>query len=179
MVAQKIADGSFEAAETEVVVGVVEQRAREVVGFWISLFGQPINHWAGGVGEAHEFSSLVKAFARSVINRSAKNAMFQLGFNMNQHRVTAADDERDVGVKLLKLGARWVAGNPRRVEMRFVMMDADERFSQREGKGLPRFETDEQRGGQSRPLRGGDGIQLPGGHASLTQSGVRNRLEVP
>lgn len=57
--------------------------------------------------------------------------------------------------------------------MRFVMMDADERFSQSECERLTRFETDEQRRGQSRSLRCGNGIELRGSDASLAQSGLR------
>ena len=51
--------------------------------------------------------------------------------------------------------------------MRFVMMDADERFSQSECERLTRFETDEQRCGQSRSLSCGNGIELRGCDASL------------
>ena len=47
--------------------------------------------------------------------------------------------------------------------MRLVMMDADERFAQGKRDGLRGLETDQQRDGQARPLRGGHGIQLVGG----------------
>ena len=95
--------------------------------------------------------------------------------------MSAADDERNVRLKQIELSARrslavlghTPAANPRGVEMRFVMMDSNERFSQREGEGLSRFETDEQGGGQTRTLRGGNGIQFCGGDASLVQSGLR------
>ncbi len=214
MIAQEITDGSLEAAEAEIVICVIEQRAGEVVGFGVSVFREAINHRASGVGESHEFAGFVETFASSVVNRSAQNAMFQLGLNVNEHRVTAADDERDVGLKLIELCARRsvavlchsngrmamvssitnafrtcriaVAGdghtpaaNPRRIEMCFVMMNADERFSQREGEGLPGFETNKQRGGQARSLRGGYGIQFRSGDARFIQCRACDGQEVP
>ena len=44
--------------------------------------------------------------------------------------------------------------------MRLVMIDADERFAQRERDGLRGLEPDQQRDRQSRPLRGGHGVKL-------------------
>ena len=95
--------------------------------------------------------------------------MFQFGFHQHQHRVPAADDERDIRLELGEIGTpgaapasfvRSSAANPRRIQMRLVMMDADERFAQGKGDGLRGFEADEQRRRQSRPLRGGNGIEL-------------------
>lgn len=47
---------------------------------------------------------------------------------VNEQGVAAANDERDVGFKLFEFGAGRCSGNPGRVEVRFVMMNADERF---------------------------------------------------
>jgi hypothetical protein len=44
--------------------------------------------------------------------------------------------------------------------MRLVMVDADEWFPQGEGDGLGRLKTNQQRHGQARSLRGGNGIEL-------------------
>ena len=43
MVAQKIADGRFQAAEAEVVVRIVQQRTREIERLRIPLLRQPVN----------------------------------------------------------------------------------------------------------------------------------------
>ncbi len=95
--------------------------------------------------------------------------MFQLRFHVNQHRVTAADDERNIGLELLELCPRRVARNPRRIKMRLMMMNTNERLAQRVGDGLAGFEADDQRGGQSRTLRRGNSIQLRRRDASFVQ----------
>ena len=50
IVAQKIADGSFQPAETEIVARVVKQRAREIERLGIPLLRQPVNFRPGGIG---------------------------------------------------------------------------------------------------------------------------------
>ena len=59
-----------------------------------------------------------------------------------------------------------------------MMMNAEERLAQSIGKGLPGFETDEQRRGQARALRGGDSIQLARGDSCFGQCGGGHREEV-
>ena len=64
------------------------------------------------------------------------------------------------GSKCGEIRHRRVAGNPRRIQMRLVMMNAEERFAQSKRHGLRGFEADHQRIRQTRPVRGGDGIKL-------------------
>jgi len=47
MIADKITHGSFQAAETEVVVRFMEERTRKVKGSGIPLRGQPVDDGAG------------------------------------------------------------------------------------------------------------------------------------
>ena len=68
--------------------------------------------------------------------------------------------------------------NPRRIQVRFVVIDAKERFIERERHGLRRFEADEQSDAQPRPLRGGDRIELQRGDARFTQRRLRDRQEI-
>ncbi len=81
MVADEIAHGGFEAAEAEIVIGVAQQRAREIAGVRIALGGQPVNDGAGGIGQPHELAGLVETFAGGIVNRAAQDAMVQLGLD--------------------------------------------------------------------------------------------------
>ena len=49
MVAQKITNGSFQPAETEIVAGIVQQRTREIERRRIPLLRQPVNLRPGGI----------------------------------------------------------------------------------------------------------------------------------
>lgn len=52
VIAQKVANGSFETAEAEVVVWVVDHRSRERVGARIAGLGEAIHFGAAGIREA-------------------------------------------------------------------------------------------------------------------------------
>ena len=49
---------------------------------------------------------------------------------------------------------------------------------ERKGDGLRGLETDEQGDGQSRPLRGGNGIELRGGNSGFAQCGLRDGQKI-
>ena len=53
--------------------------------------------------------------------------MFEFGFDVNQKRMAAADDERDVRFEVVKARVKRVSFDPGRVKMRLVVMDAKER----------------------------------------------------
>ncbi len=68
--------------------------------------------------------------------------MLELRFHVDQQRVTAAENERDVWFEGRKIGNRRIPPNPRRIQVRLVMMNPDERFTQRERLALRRLEPD-------------------------------------
>ena len=63
--------------------------------------------------------------------------------------------------------------------MRFVMVDADERFPQGERDGLRGLESDEQGHRQTRPLRGGNGVELLRLHTRFAQRGLHDGNQIP
>ena len=113
MIADEIAHGGLETAETEVVIPVVQHWSREIMCARISLCGKFVDDGPGGVGETHHLPGLVETFAGGVVNRAAEDAVFQLGFHDHEHGVAAADDERDVRLELGEVGDWRRAGNPR------------------------------------------------------------------
>src|SRR5260221_13333790 len=81
---------------------------------------------------------------------------------------------------------------PRRIQMRFMMVDADEWLPQRKCNGLRGFKSDEQCHWQTRTLRGGNGVnfgrdallrvradrQVSPTNSSFGQSSSRNGQEI-
>ena len=65
----------------------------------------------------------------SVFQRGTKHAMLEFRFYVNEQGMPATDDERDVGPKRREIRDRWSAGNPRRVEMGLVMVNAEKGLS--------------------------------------------------
>jgi hypothetical protein len=63
--------------------------------------------------------------------------------------------------------------------MGLVMIDADERFPQGERDGLRGLESDEQGRRQTRPLRGGDGVELSRLHPRFMQRGLHDGNQIP
>ena len=80
--------------------------------------------------------------------------------DMDEDGVPATHDQRNVRLKGREV--RRTSDNPRRVEMRFVMVDPDEWPLQREGQSLTRLEPGQQCVGKTGPLCRGDCINLRG-----------------
>ncbi len=88
------------------------------------------------VRKPQEFGGLVEALPGGVVEGGAQHSMATFGFDQHQHRVPAAGDQRDVGRERREVGPGRVPGDPGRVQMRLVVVDADERTAQREGERL-------------------------------------------
>ena len=178
MIPQKVARGRLQAAEAEIIVGLRQHRPGKIVRPRIPLLGQAIEGRTPGVGQADQFGDFVEAFPGRVIDCGAEQMMSQLGLEVDQQGVPAADDERNVWLKRFEVRARRVAGNPRRVQVRFVMVNADKRFAQSERDGLGSFETDHQRAGQPGPARRGGGIHFRRRNLCCAQRRLRDRNQV-
>ena len=96
--------------------------------------------------KADELAGFVEAFTGSVINRGAKHLVIQLGFDEDQNSMPTANNQRNIGLK------RGKVANPWRIQMRLVMVDAQEWFTQTKSNGLRGLETDEQCGRQTGAL---------------------------
>ena len=83
----------------------MKQRTREVIRLGIPLLRQSVNFRSGGIWQPHEFAGFVETFTRRVVHRRAEHAMFQFRFHPHEHRVPAADDERNVRLKGGEVGA--------------------------------------------------------------------------
>ena len=104
--------------------------------------------------------------------------MFQFRLDVDEHRVPAADNQRNIGLKRVEMSRRRAASNPRRVKVRFVMVNAQKRFAQRKRHGFGGLQADHQRAGQPRTARGRHTVQLGRPHLCLAQGGPRDRSQI-
>ena len=133
MVAQKIAHGGFQPAEAEIVVRVVEHRSREIEGLADSppSASRSISGPAG-YGKPISLPVLSKHSPAASSTVEPSTRCFNSLCDVHEHRVAAADDERDVRLERGEVGGGRIAGDPRRIQMRLVMMNAEKGLSQGE-----------------------------------------------
>src|SRR5205085_8865752 len=77
---------------------------------------------------------------------------------IHEEGVAAANDERDIRLEPGEIGS--AVGNPRRIEMRFVVIDAEERFFQGVGESLAGLKADDESWRKTGALGGGDRIEI-------------------
>ncbi len=166
VIAQEIADGGFEAAEAEVVTGLIEERTGKIESVGIAAFCQAIHDGAARIGETEELGRFIETLASGVIQSAAQDGVFKGRLDMDQESMTAADDQGDCGLEILHInpGNRGhgigILLNPGRVEMAFMVVDCEKGFLQDKGHGLRRLEADQEGTGQTRAAGGSDGIEL-------------------
>src|SRR5262249_22918382 len=100
MVANEIADGGFEATETEIIVRFIDHWPGKIVRAQIALFCETVDCRTCRIGEAEQFSPFVEAFTCGIVHSLAKNVMFQQGLDVHEHGMAAADNEGDIRLKL-------------------------------------------------------------------------------
>ena len=74
-----VEQGRFQAAETKIEAGVVEERAREADGGRVARAGRTLDGRAARVAEAEEFGPLVKASpaASSIVEPRRFNSVLE------------------------------------------------------------------------------------------------------
>ncbi len=88
--------------------------------------------------------------------------MAQVRLDMNEEGVAAAHNQRDRGLERREISRGRVPYNPLRLEVRFVMMNSDERFSQSKSQRLAGLETGHESARQAGALCCGNSVDLPG-----------------
>src|SRR5438477_5855653 len=101
--------------------------------------------------------------------------MLQERSDMHEHSVAAADNKRNIRFELREIRGGRIATNPRRIEVRLVMMNAKKWPSQCEGHSLSGPKANHQRAWKTRALSGADGLELVRRHFRVAQRGMSNR----
>ncbi len=86
------------------------------------------NFWAAGITESQHLGYFVECLARSIVNGVADELIIPQATNDDQHRVSAANDERhiwlDVVVAVFFDAKKW------REQMSFEMIDTQVPFAE-------------------------------------------------
>ena len=127
MLLQEVAHTGLQPAEAEIVAKILQQGSGKVERLGISFGRQSVHQRTSRVRQSQELSRLVEAFPSSVIEGSAEDSVLQRGRDQNQQGVAATDNQGDIGLELIELGGQGRSLNPRRVQMRLVMVDPVQR----------------------------------------------------
>ena len=128
-----------------------------------------------GIGHIQHPCNLVKALPCCVVARAAENLHLAVVLDIDQHRMSARDDEAQKG--RLQIGISDVI----RGDMPADMVDGNERFVQCQRRRLRKIHADEQRADQPRRIGHRKRVDLTAGDLCLRKRLLRksvNRLNV-
>ena len=89
---RQVSHGSFQSAEAEILG--TKHAARKIKTLWIAAARVLFDFRAAGITEPEHLGHFVECFARSIVNRAADELVIRQAANEDQHRVSAAHDER-------------------------------------------------------------------------------------
>ena len=145
----------------------------------IPLARQPVEHRPTRIRQLKEFGDLVETFTRCVIKGSAEHVMIQFAADVDQEGVAAADNQRNVRLELQEPRLGRIAGDPGRIQVGLMMMDAVERFPQHEGEPGRAGESCQQCRRQPRAAGDRHCGDVLNARSGRRQRGPRHREEMP
>ncbi len=151
---QKITDGGFQSAETEIGVAGIQHAPRQGEARWIAIPGAALDLRPARVGEPEHFAHLVESLPGGIVNRPADDLVLADTIDQDEQGVASAHDERNVRRDLA------VPTEERRKQMSFEMVDREIRFAEAQGEALGEGGANHERAGQTRSARGGEGRDL-------------------
>ncbi|MCY1532759.1 hypothetical protein D9M68_680480 [compost metagenome] len=132
----------------------MQQRARQLEGRGVAVFGQLREPGAAGVRQAHELGALVEGLAGRVVDGLAEQFVAAHAVDPHQLRVAARHQQRHER-KFGRVGAQ-----ERRQQMPFEVMHPQHRLAQRHAERAGHAGAHEQRAGQAGPARVGHHVEL-------------------
>ena len=93
--AEKIKHGSFQAAKTEIVAGLVKHAAGKGDGARITGLGEPVNFRAAGITKLEELGNFIEGFAGCIVHGLAKNDVLADAAHMRENCMTTGDNQRN------------------------------------------------------------------------------------
>jgi hypothetical protein len=179
MIPQIIPHRRLQPAETKIIIRIMNHRPRKFMRRRIPTLRQPIHRRPARITQAQQLRRLIKALSRRIIDGRSQHTMPPLFRHMHKQRVPTAHNQRNIRLKLLELRSRRLSADPRRIQMRLVMMHAHKRLPHRKRKRLPSVKSDQERCRQTRPLRRRHGINFLRPQSSLRQRPARDRQQIP
>ena len=137
------------------VVALVQHRPREGDGLRVALAGLAVDGRPARVTEAEEAGHLVERLAGCIVDGAADEPVLAVVAHLDDHRVPARHQQhhqRELQRRVFE---------ERRVEVRLVMVHADERHVPRQRQRLGRRHTHQQRPDQPRAHGARHGVDAP------------------
>ncbi len=122
------------------------------------------------IRQPQKFRRLVEGLAQRIVDGRAPAFILPHATNKNELRVTAGDQQHQIG-------KRQTIGQTRRQRVAFQMVDRIKRLAGRLGNRFAGHQTDDQATDQTWPGGGGDGINIGQGHACLLERFLDKRVE--
>ncbi|MBV6418065.1 MAG: hypothetical protein CMLOHMNK_02845 [Steroidobacteraceae bacterium] len=127
--------------------------------------GEPREFGSAGIRQAEELRGLVEGFAGRVIARLAEHAIVTDAAHVDEHRVTARDEQRDVRE------TRRIGLEERREQMPLEMVHVDGRHAPRVREAARERGAGQQRTDETGTRRAGDAVDV-----TAIRTGRRERL---
>ena len=115
-------DGGFQAAETEIRVAGMQERAGKFDGVRVAGFRHAINHRAAGKAESEKFCDFIVGFSDCIVHRRTENLVARRRRDAHNQRMPAGNGQRNV--RRGKVGMIQKI----RIDMPQQMIHADERL---------------------------------------------------
>ncbi len=150
-----IHDRGLEAAEAE-IESVVQHCPWKIDCSRITLGRQSIDRRAAGIAEPEKTRHLVEGLTGRIVDGATEQSVTTVIRHLDQHRVSARhqhEHHRELETRVVEKAG---------IEVRFQVVDTDERNVPGEGQCLGRRHPDQQCAHQARSVRGGDGVDSTG-----------------
>ena len=114
---------------------------------WIAAARVFFNLRPAGISQSQHLGDFIERFASSIVDSSADQLIIAEATHEDRHRVSAADDKRNVRADSASL---LYVSKERREQMSFEMIDGEVRFSKTDCQSLGNRRTDHERTRQAR-----------------------------
>ena len=93
MFLQEITNRSFQPAEAEIMIILIQHRPGKCEGLRVTLGGEPAYDRATGIAKPQQFCAFIKTFAGGIVLCAANNGVLKRMIHLRQEGVAAADHQ--------------------------------------------------------------------------------------
>ena len=168
---QIIQHGRFQAAEAEVVGGILEFRTRKRNGLRIALFGNLINLRTARIAQANGAGHFIKGLSGRVVTGPSQNLVFSIIPHNDQMGMSAGYHQAHKGRLQIKI-FDIIGGN---VAFNVVYAHQGQLFRVADSLGLGH--SHQKRTYQTRAVGDADSVQIVQGHICCSQGFLNNLID--
>ena len=174
---QQIDDIGFQAGEAEIVGAALHFRFRQLERLCIAALRRLIDMNAARIRKSHCARAFIKAFARGIVTRPADRAECRIVQHLRDARMSAADDQAEIGRLqnglILRRRNEIIRGG-----MTLGVMHRDQRLAGHHRESLCKAHADQQRTDQPRRIGHGDAVHIADRHIRIGQRLRHDRQDI-